>query len=578
MSDDERAHDDEGEKESWETRDSGSVQVPRSRRRARISEIATGQLHRSEVQRRIADARGPSPARLADLSAIASSLARGLDPTADEEEQLATALGCWTTRLPARRFVVRLVDRDTGVVDLVRSTARLEEEPERVRVTTAALGRAGLTLDDAHHAGLEVVLDYQPDFAIGARGYDACLVVDGQLFGVVGMEYAPPHGAPEGDAEILDVLACQLAATLQRARVRHEASYLSSYLARVLDHARVPIAVLDRQRRVRVASHELLALLGRSRESLVGEELLRSVRTEDRVSIGAAIDAALGTHVASKESLEIALTANDGAPVRLLAHLVPVLTPDGATEGLLLLGRDVTELRELEHQVRHAEKLATLGQLAAGVVHELNNPLTSIAVYSDYLFTKWTRENQAEEDRQKLQRIRQAADRVIHFSRDLVTYARPSREEASPLRLHDAIEQALGFCEHVLADVGATVERKLAVAETTVMGVRSQLHQVFVNLVTNACHAMPEGVGRLVIESEVGDGRVRVRVRDNGAGISPDHLDHIFEPFFTTKGEGQGTGLGLSIAKRIVEHHGGRLRATSRLGDGTTFEIELPLS
>lgn len=579
-----------GQRESWETRDSGAVPLPPSRRRARVSEITTGDLDRREIQRGIFAATGPKPATLADLSAITTALARELDPTADEEEQLAIALAHWTSRLPGRRFVVRLVDREARAVDLVRTTSTLLRAAEYVRVTSAALARAGLDATQANELGIDVVSDYESDFftgssgsaddfAVGVDGCDACLVVDGSLLGVVGLELATAHPLPPGDPELLDVLACQLAATLQRARVRHEASHLSGYLSRLLDHAHAPIAVVDRAHRVRVASQALLTLLGRGRDELVGEELHRFVLAEHRETTRAAIDATL-REAAPSAPIELGLPRADGAPatVHLLAHLVPIVSREGEVEGALVLGRDVTELRALESQVRHAERLATLGQLAAGVVHELNNPLTSISIYSDFLHAKWAREAHAAEDREKLQRIRQAAERVLQFSRDLVSYARPATEErASPLDLHDTLDQSLAFCEHVLADAGVVVERRLADARTQILGVASQLHQVFINLVTNACHAMPRGEGRLVVESEVRDGRVHVRLNDNGAGIPEEHLARIFEPFFSTKHAGEGTGLGLSIARRIVDHHGGELRATSEVGCGTTFELVLPL-
>lgn len=578
MSEDEQAsrEGDTETRESWETRDSGAVPLPPSRRRARVSEITTCELDRRELQQRLLDASGPRPATLADVSAITTALARELDPTADEEEQLAVALSRWSSRLPGRRFVVRLVDRETRVVDLVRTTATLSREAEYVRVTSAALERAGLARDHAGRVGIEVVSEYEADFALGAQGCDACLVVDGSLLGVVGLEYAPPHTRPDGDPELLDTLACQLAATLHRARVRHETSYLSGYLSRLLDHAHAPIAVVDRTHRVRVASQALLTLLRRGREELVGEALQSFVLREHGELVRDAIDAAL-RDAAPNAPIELALPSGDST-VHLLAHLVPVSNREGEVEGVIVLGRDVTELRALESQVRHAERLATLGQLAAGVVHELNNPLTSIAVYSDFLHAKWTREEQAEDDREKLERIRRAADRVLRFSRDLVSYARPATDErASPLDLHDTVEQALAFCEHVLADAGVSVDRRFAANQARVLGVASQLHQVLINVVTNACQAMPRGAGRLEIESELREGRVHVRLKDNGAGIADEHLDRIFEPFFSTKGAGDGTGLGLSIARRIVDHHGGELRASSVLGEGTTFELVLPL-
>src|SRR6185369_6439975 len=121
-----------------------------------------------------------------------------------------------------------------------------------------------------------------------------------------------------------------------------------------------------------------------------------------------------------------------------------------------------------------------------------------------------------------------------------------------------------------------SVERRFAPGLQPVYAVRSQLHQVFINLITNACHAMVEGQGKLVLTVEsTGDGRVTASIADNGSGISREHLEKIFDPFWTTKGEGKGTGLGLSIAKNIVQQHRGDIRVESEKGKGTTFILTL---
>ncbi|MFI5309079.1 MAG: sensor histidine kinase, partial [Polyangiales bacterium] len=217
-----------------------------------------------------------------------------------------------------------------------------------------------------------------------------------------------------------------------------------------------------------------------------------------------------------------------------------------------------------------------LGQLAAGVVHELNNPLTSISVYADYLLKKAPAQGTSDPDMEKLRRIVQSADRILKFTRDLVTYARPSTERPVPLNVHDVMDQALSFCEHLIEETGATVEKKYDSTLPPVYGVKGQLVQVFVNLITNACHAMPLGAGRLTLATGPGgDGRLSACVVDNGKGITEDNLQRIFEPFFTTKGEGKGTGLGLSIVKNIVEQHRGTIGVQSEIGCGTTFEVVL---
>jgi signal transduction histidine kinase len=228
------------------------------------------------------------------------------------------------------------------------------------------------------------------------------------------------------------------------------------------------------------------------------------------------------------------------------------------------------ELRALNSHMVQAEKLASLGQIAAGVVHELNNPLTSILAYTQYLSRKISDKDALE----RLARIDESATRMLRFTRDLVTYARPSAEASVPVSLHTVIDQSIAFCEHVLAEIGASVERRFGEGIPPVQGKPEQLTQVFVNLITNACHAMPRETGKLCISTSVEDSRVRVIVEDNGHGIAAEHLTQVFAPFFTTKTDGRGTGLGLSIVKNIIDNHGGTIRAEAS-SPGARFVIEL---
>ncbi|MBX3246945.1 MAG: PAS domain-containing protein [Myxococcales bacterium] len=549
---------------------------PPSRRRERVSDVTTGELHRGDVKQRIAEASAPTPIELGTLASIFQAIAKDGRSDADEEDSLEFHLGVWVRHLRGRRFVVRLLDPETRTLDLVRSTGRLlDPRQERARVTERALERASIDVDAARAAGLTVTQAYTAELEPDALGYDACLVVDGSLLGTVGMEYVPPYLGPASDEDLLDALAAHLAAHLARARVRNEATYLSGYLGRLLDDANVPIAVIDRHRSVQIASAALLTMLGRERSELVGRDFVRLAPKEERARLMGFVREAFRGNTAL-DSFETGLVRDDGATVRMSAHLVSVLGRDGEIDSVLVIGRDLTELRELEGQVQHAEKLATLGQLAASVVHELNNPLTSISVYSDYLLRKSETDEALAKDREKLERIVQASERVLRFTRDLVAYARPSTEEPSALHLGEVVEQSLGFCEHVIAQAGAKVQTLVEPDLPTVAGVRAQLHQVFVNLVTNACHAMPTGAGRLQVEvRRSGDGVV-VRVADNGSGIPSERLERIFEPFYTSKGEGRGTGLGLSIVRKIVQQHGGRIHVKSLLGDGTVFDVWLP--
>jgi two-component system NtrC family sensor kinase len=253
----------------------------------------------------------------------------------------------------------------------------------------------------------------------------------------------------------------------------------------------------------------------------------------------------------------------------------------GLARGHAKATADARDLRALNSHMVQAEKLASLGQIAAGVVHELNNPLTSIVAYTDWLIRKQAA-NAGGGDPDSLERLRrigESASRILRFTRDLVAYARPSSEVPVPVSVHTVIEQALAFCEHVLAQHGAQVARRFAEAVPPVRGMHEQLVQVFVNLFTNACHAMPADGGALIVSSALSDDglRLAIFVEDNGHGIAPDQMTQIFAPFFTTKVDGRGTGLGLSIVKNIMDNHGAEIRAERSDGGGARFVLSFPV-
>jgi len=240
---------------------------------------------------------------------------------------------------------------------------------------------------------------------------------------------------------------------------------------------------------------------------------------------------------------------------------------------------ETEELQSLRSQVIQSEKLGTLGQLVVGVAHELNNPLSTVTIYSAYLMDKAQSGNYDPEDLERLGRIREAADRMQELSRDLMAYARPSMELSLELHLPEVLEKALTFCEHELTVQAISVEKRYPPKLPPVRGIKSQLTQVFVNLITNATYAMRDRGGKLEIGIYVDPtGMLCVDVSDDGQGIDTPDLERIFDPFFSTKGEGEGTGLGLSIVRDIIVAHEGRVEAQSAPGAGSCFSVWLPQS
>jgi len=223
-------------------------------------------------------------------------------------------------------------------------------------------------------------------------------------------------------------------------------------------------------------------------------------------------------------------------------------------------------------QISRSEQLASVGRLAAGVAHEINNPLTGVLAFADMMREK---ENLDEQDRQDLDLIIRETKRVREIVRGLLDFARETPFVQKPLDINELIRQTLRLLGKREAFQKIVMVEDLAERLPPVNVDKNQLQQVFLNLTLNACEAMGEG-GTLLVNSSVAGERVVVKVTDTGCGIKREHLDQIFEPFFTTKPVGKGTGLGLSVSYGILQQHGGTLEVDSEVGKGTTFTVTLP--
>jgi signal transduction histidine kinase len=229
------------------------------------------------------------------------------------------------------------------------------------------------------------------------------------------------------------------------------------------------------------------------------------------------------------------------------------------------------ELKRTQKQLIHSEKLATIGQMASAIVHELNTPLTYIMGCVELMLSQEMLEGQAE----RLQQIQVGAERIEGLARNLLTFSRPATEEREPVAVSAVVQRSLELCRYQILKAGVAAETELPPDLPMVTGISNQLEMAIINLVVNALHAMPRG-GRLEVAARVVEGDVEISVTDNGCGIPEAIRSKIFQPFVTTRPEGQGTGLGLSTVLRIVERHDGRIDFTSEEGRGTTFRIRLP--
>jgi PAS domain S-box-containing protein len=251
---------------------------------------------------------------------------------------------------------------------------------------------------------------------------------------------------------------------------------------------------------------------------------------------------------------------------------VPLVGKDDRVIGRLLIVNDLTERVNLEDQLIQAEKLSSIGLLAAGVAHEVNTPLAVIATQTQMLMKQMP----LEDSRTRiLEKVIKQAFRASEIVNNLLKFSRVSGHEYSDLDLNRLIRETLSLAEPMLRASKISVNAQFASSLPAVSGNQGKMQQVFMNLIMNARDAMPRG-GELTIVTECVDSTVHVEFADTGVGIPPEHLSRIFDPFFTTKSTGRGTGLGLAVTYGIIHEHYGKIQVDSQVGRGTCFLLELP--
>jgi len=256
------------------------------------------------------------------------------------------------------------------------------------------------------------------------------------------------------------------------------------------------------------------------------------------------------------------------------------ISDDQALVGqVILVEQDVTEKHRLEAIVAQSEKLAAIGQLAAGVAHEINNPLTAILANAQML----QRELHPNDDKQELvSLIAKAGARAAQVVRSLLDLARQEQYEFLPTDVNETVRKALELVRHEIVSHSIALSLDLPEDLPLIRASQNHLHGIWVNLLVNAVDAVEEqtssgDVREIKVATRYASSEVHISITDTGKGIPPERLQRIFDPFYTTKIAGRGTGLGLAVCDRIVKHHGGHIRVKSQLGVGTEFTVILPV-
>ncbi len=336
------------------------------------------------------------------------------------------------------------------------------------------------------------------------------------------------------------------------------------------------IFTVDREGRFQSVNTFTATFFGGAPESFIGRHLSSAFPEPAASQQAALIEQVYRTGKSLRQELELPIGE---PPLWLSANFMPIKTESGETGSVLCIARDITETKNLQRQLVNAEKLASLGTLAAGVAHEINNPLGVILGFCELLLRKAEPGSQQFEDLKTIERQGLLCKETVE---NLLSFARTENHPMAQVEVNLCIESIVRIVRHLLAKNGVDLLLQLAAPLPPAKADARQLQQVFLNLITNAMAAMENG-GALTIRSfaERSPRRVVIQFQDTGSGIPSEHMDHIFEPFFTTKPEGKGTGLGLFVSYGIVSSFGGTIECASSpataLGkqSGTTFTVRL---
>ncbi len=433
--------------------------------------------------------------------------------------------------------------------------------------------------------------DEKAEFLV--KGRHACeyvspLHINGRIRGAIitGFDEA---GFAESGARLIEA-ATQMAALSVNLSANYEIALNNSineareehrkFTESVLDALPVSLYVVDRNYRIVTWNkHREIGQLGIPRDEAIGRDVFDVLEKYPQGRVREEFERAFRT--GQIERIEQQTVADDGSTKHWLVSKVPMKNdPSGDVTHVITVGEEVTVRVEAIHAMNRAEKLSAVGRLAAGVVHEINNPLATIAACAEALEQRIDegefKTSDAEKDlAEYLALIKSESFRCKTITTDLLDFSRLRAGERSPVNVGDIVRSAANLITHQKRRSGITQEIEVEDDLPRISADGSQIQQAVIALATNAIDAMPDG-GQLTFRAFAKGNRVVIEIADTGAGILQENMSKIFEPFFTTKEVGKGTGLGLAVCYGIISEHNGRISVRSTVGKGTTFSIFLP--
>ena len=456
------------------------------------------------------------------------------------------------------RLTVVLLDAETNQLAVTHDTnavpARTHDPLLQLALRRGPLAFARNVKEEARRRGADLT-DAPPRSWLGAP-----LVAGGRPVGAVSLasERTGAFGKPE--LTLVTAVLAQAAIALENARLVELLSSAKREWEKTVDAITQAICIIDAHGMVRRANRVFAELIQVPVTAIPGRPWL------------GLLPPAWSDPVARALAEPTATLVEIRAGERTLSFTaIPMAEPGSA----VLVFEDQTDRRRLQDQLIQSEKMSAIGQLIAGVAHDLNNPLASVVGFSDFLAELGDIPPQFAEP---LQVIRQEAERAATIVKNLLSFARSQEGERKRQPIGTILESTLALLRNQLManKVEATLEVEPGLPDVEVNG--NQIKQVFVNLINNANQAIAGDApsGRIWIAAKPQRDGVAVSITDSGPGMTEEIAAHVFEPFFTTKGEGEGTGLGLSICQGIVKEHGGRITLDTKPGVGATFTVELP--
>ncbi|MFN0279214.1 MAG: two-component system sensor histidine kinase NtrB [Pyrinomonadaceae bacterium] len=419
--------------------------------------------------------------------------------------------------------------------------------------------------------------------------YISPLLNNGEIRGAIVVGLETEHELTEPKARLIDA-ATQLAAmslnlsshygaalnnSINEAREEHR-----KFTEAILDALPVSLYVVDRDYRIVTWNrHREIGVLGLPRDVAIGRDVFSVLEKYPQGRLRQEFERAFRT--GNIERIEQQTAADDGSSKHWMVSKVPMKTADtDEVTHVITVGEDITARVEAIHAVNRAEKLAAVGRLAAGIVHEINNPLATIAACAEALEQRidegaFELSDSAEDLAEYLGLIKSEAFRCKNITTGLLDFSRVRTGEKNPTDIGEIVRASANLISHQKRGNPITIDTDIASNLPMVNADGGQIQQAVIALAANGIDAMPDG-GKLAFRVFRKGNRVCVEVEDTGAGIPQENMSKIFEPFFTTKEVGKGTGLGLAVCYGIISEHGGRLSVRSNVGKGTTFSIYLP--